>query len=160
MFPEALVNGIWHTTSVERFNAILEGTAILPNPPIPDSERWGTAGGPDLYPFVRSIGGVSVFDFTAFDESVYEKRYPLSNWSEFVPCRRSWGSAVWIELKRELLGASFIDGQNLLTRWKREGGGRRIMPLIEGAHIGPVPTSVFARVLVYAAGHWSTHEIA
>jgi hypothetical protein len=158
MFPELLKNGIWHTTSVERFNAILKEGAILPEPPIPDSERWSTGQGPEWYPFVRKIGGVSVFDFTAFDEVTYENEYPLSNWSEFVPCREKWGSAAWIELKRESLGASFIDGRSLLVRWKKEGRGRRLMPLIEGAHIGPVPSSSFGQVFIYEDGQWKSAE--
>ena len=61
-----LVGSVWHTTRPERFQHILESGAILPEPDIPKAERWGTAGGPEGYPYVRSIGAVSLFDFRSF----------------------------------------------------------------------------------------------
>ena len=67
MFPETLLDCLWHTTSVVRFKGIVTSTAIVPEPNIPDSERWGTSKGIKYFPFVRVIGGVSLFDFTAFD---------------------------------------------------------------------------------------------
>ena len=62
-----LWGGVWHTTHPERFLSILNDGAILLEPPIPNDERWGVGLGPDHYPFVRSIGGVSLFDFRDFD---------------------------------------------------------------------------------------------
>ena len=66
MFPELLRRGIWHTTSVERFDQILADGKILPNPNLPESERWGTRIGSVGYPYVRHLDGVSLFDFEAF----------------------------------------------------------------------------------------------
>jgi len=40
----------------------MQSGALLPDPDIPDCERWGG------YSYVRSIGGVSLFDFGRFDE--------------------------------------------------------------------------------------------
>lgn len=79
MFPEILRNGFWHTTNEARFAKILETGFLLPEPPIPDSGRWGTSEGPSFYPYVRKICGISLFDFTNFDQSVYDRKYPLSN---------------------------------------------------------------------------------
>jgi len=147
VFPELLQGGVWHTTSVERFEGILGSGRILPEPPIADSQRWGTAGGPSLYPFVRSIGGVSLFDFLGFNESAYTDKYPLSMWKTFVPCFRDWDKAVWIELDRAAIINNFIDSRALLARWIQQNElGRKIMPIIEAAHIGPVPISAFRRV--------------
>lgn len=146
MFPELLRDGVWHTTSVERFGRILETGFILPNPQIPDSERWSTACEPH---YVRSIGGVSVFDFTKFDEVTYSENYPNSHWRFFVPCFNKWDVAVWIELNPELIKEGFIDGNTLIERWKQQGDYRRIMPRIEAAHIGPVPIAAFRRVLKF-----------
>ncbi len=151
MFPEFLREGIWHTTSVERFEGILAAGGILPEPPIPDKERWVTDAGPALYPFVRSIGGVSLFDFAGFDEVVYEEKYPHSMWRTFVPCFSEWDEAIWIELDRYALKNSFIDGKSVVERWKRQGElGRNIMPMIEAAHIGPVPISAFRRIFMFS----------
>jgi hypothetical protein len=140
-----LVGGVWHTTNQDRFLRILECGAILPEPDIPDRERWGTAGGSEGYPYVRSIGGVSLFDFGGFDAETYSMQYPSSSWEYFVPCHLSWDSAVWIEIDHESLGSAFISGVELLTRRKAEGSLRRIMSLIEAAHIGLLPCRAFKR---------------
>ena len=154
MFPEILREGIWHTTSVERFKGILDAGGILPDPLIPDLDRWGTAGGPVLYPFVRSIGAVSVFYFSSFDESIYNEKYPNSMWQTFVPCFHKWDESIWIELDRSAINNSFVGGPALLERWKQQNElGRKIMPIIEAAHIGRVPISAFRRVYKY-----STHD--
>lgn len=150
MFPEVLREGIWHTTSVDGFEGILAAGGILPEPPIADKDRWGTAFGPRLYPFVRSIGGVSLFEFSGFDEVAYEQQYPFSMWKTFVPCFSQWDEAIWIELDRSAIKDNFIDGKALVERWKWQGElGRKLMPMIEAAHIGLVPISVFHRVLVF-----------
>lgn len=149
MFPEILKTEIWHTTSVDRFKGILTIGGILPEPPIPDKDRWGGCGSTQ-YPFVRSIGGVSLFDFSDFDEVAYEQKHPLSMWKTFVPCLTQWDEAIWIELNRSAIKDNFIDGKALIERWKRQGNlGRKVMPIIEAAHIGPVPISAFHRVIIF-----------
>lgn len=151
MVPEILREGIWHTTSVERFEGILAAGCILPEPPIPDRDRWGTACGPSLYPFVRSIGGVSLFDFSGFDEATYNEKYPVSMWRTFVPCFSKWDEAIWIELDYSAIKDSFVDGNSVIERWKRQGElGRKVMPIIEAAHIGPVPISAFRRIFMFS----------
>jgi hypothetical protein len=158
MFPDFLRNGIWHTTSVDRFNAIVRSGSISPDPPIPDSDRWSTGNGPDSFPYVRVLGGVSIFDFTDFDEIHYGANYPASPWYAFVPCLDKWEASIWIELDRELLGDAFISGAALMKRWEVENAFRnKIMPLIEGAHIGPIPISAFLRVFRYCGEQW--HQI-
>ena len=128
----------------------MNGGCILPEPDIPDMERWGTAMGVDRYPFVRSIGGVSLFDFRGFEESEYEKNYPVSSWLEFVPCRSKNDSAVWIEINLSQIEEHFIDGSTLLAEWKKSGQQyRKIMPQIEAAHIGPIGINAFRKVLLY-----------
>ena len=154
LFHQVLAGGLWHVTSPDRFASILRDGAILPNPRIADSERWGTARGSAGYPYVRSISGVSLFDFLNFDENSYSEAYPVSNWAAFVPCPREWPEAVWIELHRHLLGDRLIDGPKLLRQWKAERSSRRFMPLIEAAHVGPIPVSMFRRALIYRSGQW------
>jgi hypothetical protein len=134
-----LLGGVWHTTNQDHFHRILECGAILPEPEISEHERWGG------YPYVRSIGGVSLFDFRGFEAESYSAEYPGSSWAYFVPCRLDWDSAVWIEIDHEALGSAFITGVDLLTRRKAEGSFRRIMPLIEAAHSGPLPCRAFKR---------------
>ncbi len=143
---DMLVGGLWHTTSDDRYKSILRSGAILARPDIPDADRWKTGRGPDYYPYVRHLGGVSLFDFDGFDRAEYQKRCPLSSWTEFVPFRAEWGSSVWIQLDRRVLEDCFISGPELWKRCNEEGALRHtVMPYIEAAYIGDVPTSTFLR---------------
>jgi hypothetical protein len=104
-----LVGGVWHTTNQDRFLGILECQAILPEPDISE-QRWGTAAGSEGHPYVRSIGGVSLFDLRGFEAESYSAKCPSSFWEYFVPCHLSWDSAVWIEIDHEALGSAFVSG--------------------------------------------------
>ena len=135
-----LRGGAWHTANSERYKGILSEGAILPEPPIPDSDRWGTGLGTIGCPYVRSIGGVSLFDFREFDSEEYSEKYPISSWREFVPYRSAWGDAIWIEIDVSEVVAGFISGREILDRWKAEQATNRFMPLIDGrAHWSPAP---------------------
>lgn len=148
-----VLDGVWHTTNGARFKQILNSGAILPEPNIPDSERWGTAKGPQGYPYVRSLGGVSLCDFNGFDHTEYSNKYPASSWAELVPYRSVWREAVWIEIKTETLGKQFVSGPDLLTRWKKDGNGKKILPLIEAGHIGPIPLTAFKTAFAVSEGN-------
>lgn len=141
---QKIQGSVWHTTNSGRLRGILRAGAILPEPDIDDRDRWSTSQGREWYPYVRTLGGVSLFDFREFDRQDYSQNYPLSSWSEFVPYRRAWREAVWIEIDISKLGETFISGVDLLQRWKAEEALKhRIMPKIEAAHLGPVPLTAF-----------------
>jgi hypothetical protein len=147
-FPVELVERLWHTTSPSRYEAIVASGSILPNPTLPDSERWKTSRGPEFHPYVRVLGGVSLFDFRGFEPDVYSAKYPMSSWRTFVPYRREWKAAIWIEIDRILITDNYLDPPQLLTRWKGESAERHtIMPMIEGVHVGPIPAQAMLRVL-------------
>lgn len=149
-FPDILRGSVWHTTTPERFQSIVKSGFLLPDPDIPDKDRWGTGLGESHYPFVRSLGGVSLFDFRQFDEKAYPKSYPNSSVYSFVPCSHRSSIAVWIEIDTDSVTQNIIFGDDLLVKWKNSNElGRKIMPLIEAAHIGPVPIATFLRILVY-----------
>lgn len=149
-FPSILLGSVWHTTTSERYDSIVRDGFLLPEPDLGDAERWGTGMGPSHYPFVRSIGGVSLFDFRDFDEARYSDQYPMSMWRSFVPCSHRSATSIWIEVDLKMLGERFIDGRTLLDNWKASDQlFRKIMPLIETACVGSLPTSTFKRVLVF-----------
>jgi hypothetical protein len=148
-FPPELRSGLWHTTNSDRFARIVAVGQILPEPDLPDSERWKTGGGVAHYPYVRSIGGVSLFDFTDFDPESYSKDYPLSDWHVFVPYRRSWRNSVWIQVDRDAISDHFVSGLEVLMRRRRDKAyGHDFMPLIEAASLAPIPVTTFRRVLI------------
>ncbi|ATG88372.1 hypothetical protein [Methylomonas koyamae] len=153
-FPANLLNRLWHSTTPERYKLILETGAILPEPNIPNSSRWCTSQGEKHYPYVRTLGGVSLFDFTNFDPEEYGKNYSAS-WFTFVPIDYSGGNKIWIEINRALVHSSLIEGKCLVARWEQEKAyGHNIMPIIEVAHIGPIYISSFTKVIHHINGEW------
>jgi hypothetical protein len=147
-----LQGSVWHTTSSGRFRGILRSGAILPEPGIKETDRWGTSQGSKYHPYVRTLGAVSLFDFRGFDHKLYSAKYPNSTWREFVPYRSAWKEAVWIEIDVSRLGRAFISGPALLARWRADKVGNRIMPMIEAAHIGPLPRTAFKEVFLVREG--------
>lgn len=151
---QILRGGLWHTTSVERFASIVRMGAIVPEPyGLLEGDRWGTRIGRKGWPFVRTLGGVSLFDFDDFDPEAYSRRYPVSSWEEFVPYRQRWGQSVWIKIDRTKVGTQLISGPDLLHRWKESGSHRHnLMPLIEVAHIGALSAENFDWAFVVGKG--------
>ena len=156
-----LYGGLWHTTHPERFLGILECGAILPEPNIPDSDRWFTLEGRKNYPYARFIGGVSLFDFHQFDPQKYDAEFPHGSFWSFVPYHRVWRGTVWIEIDREQASPHFVSGPDLLTRWKTGGDlGHNFMPILEAAHVGPIPLTAFKKCLFIREGDEGRfHEI-
>lgn len=148
-FPTKLYGSVWHSTSIERFSKIKADGKIKANPDLPNSERFGTKLGPKYYPFVRSIGGVSVFDFRNFDVDTYNHKFSVSNWALFVPCRSGWTETVWIEVDIQQLTNTFLSGQEIRELWKNTNSSRKFITIIEGAVIGAIPSTAFKQVLLY-----------
>jgi hypothetical protein len=135
---------------MERYIDIVKSGSILVEPDIPDSERWCTGGGESHYPFVRHIGGVSLFDFDGFNWKAYSKKYTLSSWRSFVPKQKDWTYTVWLKIDRDKVKNNIIEGAALLKKWKDDNKyGHNIMPLIECAHIGDLPITSCSSVLIY-----------
>jgi len=155
-----LHGGLWHTTHPERFRRILVHGAIIPEPDIPESDRWKTSNGPECYPYVRTLGGISLFDFDNFDLKTYSEQYPLSSWDYFVPYRKDWGCAVWIEIDRERVAKHLVSAAALVARWHDEKAFRHtIMPYLEAAYIGELPRTAFVRAFVVREGEQSCHPV-
>ncbi len=145
-----LLGGLWHTTTLPRYRGIIKVGAILPNPEIPDSERWWADPESPHRPYVRHLGGVSLFDLSDFDPETYNEHYPISPWRAFIPFQEGQRVAVWLEVDRSKVSASYITPKGLEERWSQEGdvGRFTFMPRIEGAHIGPLPISSLRRALL------------
>ena len=155
LFPTILRERLWHSTSPERYERICETGAILPEPDLPDKFRQGTACGPDHYPYVRHLGGISLFDFLGFNEIEYARRCPMSNWDHFVPQNDLEGNKIWIEIDRHAVGDNLIPGAALYERWEAEKAYRhKLMPYIEAAHLGPLPLRCVSQALRYSGGEW------
>lgn len=121
-------------------------------PNIDDKERWGSRDRP---PFVRKIGGISLFDFNGFDPESYAVSHPLSSWQYFIPHRNDWGGAVWLNIDRAAVTNSFISAYEILARWDVTGNrSHNVMPRIEAAHLGNLPISAISSAfLTWDGGH-------
>jgi hypothetical protein len=147
-------------TTEERFEGILRAGEILPEPDIPEAERWSTFDGPKHYPYVRSIGGVSLFDFSHFDADAYSARFPASQWRAFIPYPRGAVSAIWIEIDSQYVAGQLISGSELIAKWtSEEAYGHRIMPHIEAAHVGAVPLKAFRRAFLVHVDDDYFHDV-
>jgi len=145
-FPAVLRAQLWHTTPRERYEQILKSGAILPNPPIAADLRWKASRGPHYYPYVRTLGGVSLFDFEGFDPVRYSAECPMSSWREFVPYSRTWGTSIWIEIDRCAIADKLVTSEQLAERQNREKAHRHtLMPRIEVAYLGPIQVAKFRR---------------
>lgn len=148
-FPSELLDAYWHTTSIERFESILDCGFIHPEPDI-EGFRWSALQGSEYYPFVRTLGGVSIFDFGGFIPKLYSEKYPASSWRSFVPIQRGWKQAVWIQLSPVNMPGEFLNGLQLKALQEAKYAYRNnLMPSIECAHLGSIPIESFVSVLRY-----------
>lgn len=149
---ERLHGGLWHTTRPDRIPSIFSSGSLMVEPDISETERWGR---PDHPPFVRKIGGVSLFDFLDFDPGRYSETHPLSSWQHFVPYRKSWGGAVWLRIDRAAVAQGLLSTDEVMKRWTCDGNHRyNVMPRIEAAHIGDLPISAISSAfLTWDGGH-------
>jgi hypothetical protein len=152
--------GLWHITHPDRYRRILEMGALLPEPDIPETERWHSGNGILGRPFVRMLGGVSLFDFANFvDRETYCRDYPASSIASFVPIRIDWDEAVWIEMSRQAVASNLIPPDELLRRWKEGHSANAIMPGIEAAHIGRLARGSFKKAFLLRGTDGSTRSI-
>jgi hypothetical protein len=69
-------------------------------------------------------------------------------------------SSVWIEIARDTVSSHVISPSALLARWKAESAySHTIMPMIEAAHIGPIPVTSFKRVFLVNKDDSQINEI-
>jgi hypothetical protein len=134
-----LHGGLWHTTHPSRVLSIVATGEIMVEPDIEEQGRWGSHDHPS---FVRKIGGISLFDFHNFDPEQYSISHPCSSWQYFVPHRRDWGGAVWLNIDREAVSNSFVSTDDIVERWDTTGNrAHNVMPRIEAAHLGNLSLS-------------------
>ncbi|PLU58138.1 hypothetical protein [Sinorhizobium medicae] len=158
---EKLQGGLWHTTNPERLETILKDGFIKVEPNLLDSDRWGTARGPAYYPFVRYIGGVSLFEFPPdFDVAAYEKEIPTASLGQFIPFRPSWGRAVWLKVDRAALDHRFLSGKEVRQRWNESQAYRhKFIAELEAAYLGDLSMRAISKAFLVEGGKQDWSEI-
>ncbi|MGR5518921.1 hypothetical protein ACPV5H_26345 [Vibrio harveyi] len=139
--PQQLQGKVWHSTTLENANEIVRKGYILAEPNIDQSKRWGRNDS-SAYPFVRSIGGISLFDF----------RLPSSHSNpmlySFVPCKAGYTQTVWFEIDIQKLDESFLSADETREQWKASGMVRNYMPKLEACSLCPIPTNLVKSVYI------------
>jgi hypothetical protein len=149
-FPPELLGAVWHTTSISRFKRIVSSREIMAEPDIADTARHGTRRGPKLYPFVRSLGGISVFDFQNFDPAEHFKETGALNWPHFVFGHHTEEDSLWIEINTKKLNDSYLSAKEIRHMWHESNSNRKFMTGIEGAVLKSVPIDAFRNVLLFS----------
>lgn len=126
--------GLWHTTTLARFSAILDDGEIKPD--------GGEQGNVYQGSFAKSAGAVSLFDFaSASEEDALGtfKRWTAHLYTSDAPLN------VWIKLSRNRLPGCLIlaDDVGKLALL----GKRNWYPRVEACHVGPIPADAFVAVL-------------
>ncbi len=84
----------------------------------------------------------------------------MSNWDYFVPYRKDWGCAVWIEIEREQTAQNLVSATDLVVRWHAERAFRHsIMPLLEAAYIGELPRTAFVSAFLVRQGEQACQAV-
>ena len=142
-----LWGGVWHTTHPVRFLNILDDGAVLFDPPHTDHN--GT--------FAQSLGGVSLFDFRNFNPIKYAETNSSASWRVFVPFKRQWAGAVWLEVDHERAGEAFVSPEKLIEKWHEAKEKRNILPRLEAAHIGDLTLRNIRRAIFVRSRDFGFH---
>jgi hypothetical protein len=143
--PEEFVGtGIWHVTSKSCFKSMLADGEIKAEPRIPDDKRYNTDKGTKYYPFVRSIGGISLFDFCT-EEFKFHHYINAVNFSP-KSCNEELSDIVWIEMDRDAIKDRIITNNELMKQRIKECF-HQIIPIYEIAVIETISTSAFIRTI-------------
>jgi len=125
---ERLNGRLWHATSADGLSGILHDRAIRADA----ATKHSTA-------YVRSIGGVSLFDLAEPDIGIHPV---AAHWSDWL--RDRTGTPYWLEVDRAAVADQFIGTRETYRRWQErlDAGGMtatRLIANIEAAHIGSIP---------------------
>ncbi len=124
--PKQLKGKVWHSTSILNAKEIVAHGEILANPDIEAERRWGGTC-ESKYPFVRTLGGISLFDF----------RLPKAHSNDllvrWVPCHVNLTATVWFEIDTSKLQGFFLSAEETRIRWQEAGMDRQFMPHLEAS---------------------------
>jgi len=149
---DELMGSLWHVTGNQTFGRILSTGEIHPEPPIANKLRWATARGPDYYPYCRSLGGVSLFDFRDVDWDWMAERNQLRHWLKFLSGRECWEAAIWLAIDIDQIEDGFISAGDVRQGWLSGNLHRRWMPGIEACHKGAIPIAACSMALAVFSG--------
>ncbi|HGN2068222.1 hypothetical protein [Proteus sp. HMSC14B05] len=142
-FPKHLLGNVWHATTATRFKLIKKNGFIKINPNIPDQDRTG-CGNKEKYPLVRTLKGISIFDFRIVDEKYLNDHY--SHWNWVLVSGVEYEDIIWISINLDKLKDCFLSGEEVSAIANNSKEYRKYIPKIEGAILCDIPLSSFEDV--------------
>ena len=149
--PEAwavLDEKLWHATSVDGLRGIQRDGVIAPG------NRYRGS-------FVSARGWISLFDFGS---SARDEWGQWNNWAQWFGATHDAQLSAWLEIDRNAGESEIVEAEALRVLWRQEvdrrveigaGGPWRgtIIPGVEGAYQGSLPTALVMRAVVMGADY-------
>jgi len=158
--PKELLNEVCHTTTLNSFLNIYETGFILINPDstMLEYKKYGNVNCPNNDTYVRSLGGISVFDFKNFSIKAYD-RYVNNTWEvlsadlyRFLPNHirnESDGLSVWIVIDTTKSN-TYRDRNVLYEEWQSAAkNGLQFIPKVEATFFENIPVQWVKKVCIY-----------
>lgn len=149
--PEAwavLDGKLWHATSVDGLRGIQRDGFIIPG------NRYRGS-------FVSARGWVSLFDF---GPSARDEWNQWKNWAQWFGAVHDAERSAWLEVDRKAGENAIVEAEALRVLWRQEVDRRveigtcgpwqgTIIPGVEGAYQGSLPTALVMRAVVMGANY-------
>lgn len=142
------LNGrLWHATTRSGLSGILSSRAINPG-----------AGTRYACSFCRLHNAVCLFDFGGTATHVESQ---FGNWSEWLGIPHETKQMLWLEIDRHGVGANLWDAEQALLKKNASAPSTKLIPGVEGCHLGPIPSTLIISVIAIASiGHgWREYGV-
>lgn len=154
LFPDILLNKVWHVTSIDHLKNIYKEGSLYANPSsdLLLQKKWGNVAARSGKTYVQSLDGISVFDLINFNYLDYLRKIdpPRNAVKNIVNSRLVQGSCVWIEIDIEDI--NFINRDTLYHKWLEDIKSElnlQFLPGLEATIIGDVSFHKIKNIYLY-----------
>lgn len=161
-----LLDTVCHTTTVASFLKIYESGYIKgePNQKTLEHKIYSNCLDMNNTTYVRSIGGVSLFDFKNFSLQEYDTYFKEGSYGElyrFLPMHQrneKDGMSIWLVIGGNYTD-KYIDRLSLKNMWEKQKNSM-FMPNVEATILEDIPINWIKKVIVYKAENKEVLEMS
>ncbi|ENX05966.1 hypothetical protein [Acinetobacter courvalinii] len=150
-----LLNSVCHTTTVSSFIKIYESKYIYvhPAPEMLEHEKYGNVNCPNNNTYVRSLNGISLFDFEDFSLEKYDNFFKpgYGDLYRFLPIHernRKDQISIWLIIDVTLTN-KYVNREKLYSQWNSQSKNGKFMPKVEAAILEDIPIAWVKEVFVF-----------
>ena len=150
-----LLNSVCHTTTISSFIKIYESKYIYvyPDPKILEHEKYGNVNCPNNNTYVRSLSGISLFDFKDFSLEEYDKFFKPSygDLYRFLPIHKRNEKdkiSIWLIIDVTLTD-KYINREKLYSQGSSESKNSQFIPKAEATILGDIPIDWIKEVIIF-----------